>query len=117
MKKLLSILILNVLIFNTAFAQNATTLNKGDIAPFSGILLTKERAEKAVKAEKANIVLKDLRIAQEELTEYHRQDARTQRRKLSEAKFGSFLNVVGAFVVGVLVTGFAFKVNQKIGEI
>jgi hypothetical protein len=111
------LILILILITNTAFAQNSTTLTKGDTAPFSGVLLTKDRAEKAVKAEKANIVLKDLRISQEELTEYHRQDARIQRRKLSEAKFSGFMSNTLYFVVGVLVTGFAFKVNQKIGEI
>lgn len=113
----MKIILILIFLTNSAFAQNATTLNKGDTAPFSGVLLTKERAEKAMKAEKSNIVLKDLRIAQEELTEYHRQDARIQRRKLSEAKFNGFMSNTLYFVVGVLVTGFAFKVNQKIGEI
>jgi len=112
----MKIILILILLSNSAFAQNATTLNKGDTAPFSGILLTKERAEEAMKAEKSNIVLKDLRIAQEELTEYYRQDARIQRRKLSEAQFSGFMSNTLYFVVGVLVTGFAFKVNQKIGE-
>lgn len=110
-------MILLITLTTSAFAQNAVTLEKGDITPFRGVLLTHERAEKAVKAEKSNIVLKDLRIAQDELIEYHKQDAKTQRKKLSEAKFDSFLANMGYFVVGVLVTGFAFKVNQKIGDI
>ena len=100
-----------------SFAQNAAKLNKGDIVPFDGILLTSERAEKAMKAEKKVLVLSDLRIAQEELTEYHRADARVQRRKLSNAKFESYLHNLGMFALGVILTGFAFKVNQKIGEI
>ena len=111
--KLLLIFILSI---NLTYAQDAVSIKKGEIAQFDGILLTKERAEEAMKAEKSNIVLKDLRIAQEELTEYYRQDARIQRRKLSEAQFSGFMSNTLYFVVGVLVTGFAFKVNQKIGE-
>jgi len=111
-----SILILTLLI-NSAFAQNSTTLNKGEIAPFKGILIVSERVEKLIKAEKSNIVLKDLRITQDELIEYHKYDAKTQRKKLSEAKFDSYRTNIGMFALGVILTGFAFKVNQKIGDI
>ena len=113
----MKMLILTLFLINSAFAQNSVPLNEGDIAPFSGHLVKKERIEKLIKAEKSNIVLKDLGIAQDELIEYHKQDARLQRNKLSEAKFKSFWVSTGYFVLGVLVTGFAFKVNQKIGDI
>jgi hypothetical protein len=112
----MKVLILLIIMINTAFAQS-TILNKGDIAPYSGILLTKDRAEKAVKAEKANIVLSDLRIAEEELTEYHRSDARRARTELSKSQIKGYLNVLGAFTLGVLAASFAFKVNQKVGDI
>jgi len=109
--------ILWIILINSTFAQNAVKLNKGDISPHDGILLTTERAEKAMKAEKRELVLSDLRITHEELIQYHKEDARMQRRKLSEAKFKSFWVSTGYFIIGVLVTGFAFKVNQKIGDI
>ena len=110
-------ILLFILLINSAFAQNSVTLKKGQVAQFDGHLVKKERLEKLVKAEKSNVVLKDLGVAQDELIEYHKHDARVQRRKLSEAKFGAYMTNIGAFVVGVLVTSFAFKVNQKIGEI
>jgi hypothetical protein len=113
MKELIVIIIL---ISNSAFAQNAVTLNKGDITPFSGILVKSERLDKLVKAEQSNVVLSDLRISQDELIDFHKQDARTQRNKLSKAEFKGFLANTGYFVLGVIITGFAFKVNQKIGD-
>ncbi len=112
-----TLILIMLLLSNTVFAQNSTVLNEGDIAPYKGVLLTPERAEKAVKAEKANIVLKDLRVAHMELIRYHKDDAKLSRKRLSEAEFDSNLKSIGMFVLGVVLTGFAFKVNQKIGEI
>ena len=111
------LMMIMLLLSNTVFAQNSTVLYEGDTAPYDGLLLTHERAEKAVKAEKANIVLKDLRISHMELISYHKSDAKLSRKRLSEAKFDSFLANMGYFVLGVVLTGFAFKVNQKIGDI
>ena len=108
-----------ILIFLMTFSTFAQSikLNKDQPAPFTGVLLKKEFAERLVKAEKQTLLLKDLRVAQEDLTEYHRQDAKDTRKKLSEAKFDSYLNTIGAFVVGALVTSLVFKVNQKVGDL
>lgn len=111
------LILLLILLINTAFAQNSVTLKKGQVSPFDGHLVKKERLVKLVKAEKKVIVLSDLRIHQEELIDYHKQDAKTQRRKLSEAKFDSYMNSLGMLILGVIVTALAFKVNQKVGEI
>lgn len=107
-------LIVLILLINSAFAQNAVSLNKDQKAPFEGVLLTKERAEKAVKAEKRQIVLEDLRISQEELIKYHRKDAALQRRKLSQAKFESHVYNIAYFLLGVVITGYAFKIQEDI---
>ena len=101
---------------NNSFADSIK-LEKGNEAPFTGFLIEKDRVEELVKAEKQNIVLKDLRITQDEIIEYHKQDARVQRRKLSEAKFDTFLANAGYFVLGAVLTGLTFKLNQKIGDI
>ncbi len=116
MKKLI-LIVLSIGLINSSFAQNAVSLNKGAVTPFKGVLITEEKAIELDKAKRSNIVLKDLRISQKELTEYHRQDARVQRRKLSEAKFKSYMGNIGMFVLGVILTGFTFKLNQKIGDI
>lgn len=99
---------------SNVFAQNAVKLNKGDTAPFTGALVKKERLEKLVKAEKSNLTLKDLSIHKDELIEFHKMDAKLQRQKLSEAKFDSNLKSIGMFVLGVVITGFAYKTVEKI---
>lgn len=109
--------LLIILSFQLVFAQNATTLQKGDIAPHSGILLTKERAEQAMKAEKKVIVLEDLKLTQDQLIDYHKEDAMRQRRKLSKAEFDSNVKAIGMFVLGVVLAGVAFKLSDKIGAL
>ena len=116
MRSLVLTILWIILTINSTFAQNAVKLNKGDITPFEGILLTTERAEQAMKAEKKVLVLEDLKMTHMELIDFHKTDARVQRRKLSEAQFNSFWVSTGYFALGVILTGFAFKVNQKIGD-
>jgi len=106
-----------IVLTNESFAQNAVRLNKGDIAPFTGTILTDSKLIELDKAQRSNIVLKQLGIAKDELIVYHKQDARVQRRKLSEARFKGFWANTMYFGLGVILTGFAFKVNEKIGDI
>ena len=96
-----------------AFSQ-VTRLEKGQVAPYTGALIGPERLDKLVKAEKKVIVLQDLRLTQDELIEYHRDSSRRYRKELSEQKFNSFLTNTGYFVLGVFITGFAFKSAEKI---
>lgn len=105
-----------ITLISNSFAQNAVYIDQGKPAPYDGVLLTVDRAEEALKAEKSIIVLKDLGIAKDELILYYKQDARVQRRKLSEARFKGFWANTMYFGLGVILTGFAFKVNEKIGD-
>lgn len=110
-------LLMLLLITNLTFAQNSAIVKKGDTVPFSGILLTEERAEEAVKAEKKVVTLEQLAEAQKALTEFHKEEAVVARKRLSEAKWDGFLSNTMYFALGVIITGFAFKVNQKIGDL
>jgi len=112
-----SFLILTLLIFwtNSAFTQSLR-LEEGESAPYTGFLITKEVAEEAAKNKLRVIQLKDLQITQEALTDFHRDSATEARKELTKAQIDTFLYVTGAFVLGVLVTGFAAKMNQKIGD-
>ena len=116
-RTLLMITLIISITINSVFAQNAVKLDKGEKAPFSGALVVEETLDELVKAKKSNIVLKDLRITQDEIIEYHKDQARTYRKKLSQAKWDGFWSNTGYFILGVVLTGFAFKVNQKIGDI
>ena len=105
------------MLINSSFAQNVVKLNEGSVAPFTGALVSDEKFNDLVKAKKKVIVLEDLRAAQEELIEHHKQAARVARTELSKAQFRGFWTNTGYFVLGAILTGFAFKVNQKIGDI
>lgn len=116
MKRSLVLMTLMIFWVNSAFAKSVT-IQKGEVATFSGHLITSDVAEEAAKNKLKVIKLEDLRIAQDELIKYHESQSKGYRKKLSEAKFEAFTHVLGAFVLGVLVTGFAAKMNQKIGDL
>lgn len=113
MKKLIVLLTMLIISINS-FAQNAILLEKDQKAPFSGTLVKNERLDKLIKAEKRELVLKDLGLAKDELIEYHKKDAQTQRKKLREAKFDSFISNVGYFLVGCILTSVSFKIAQEV---
>ena len=113
MKKIIVLLIM-LTISTNSFAQNAVLLEKDQKAPFSGTLVKNERLDKLVKAEKKNIVLSDLRIAQDELIDYHKADAKRQRKRLSEAKFEAFWTNAGYFLLGCVLTSVSFKIAQEV---
>ena len=109
MKTMIRMILLITLMSNVAFSKEATYLNKDDIAPFDGILLTEERAEKAMKAEKKVIVLEDLRITQEELIKHYKEVAQEERDERVKQEFSNSVKNIGYFLVGTLITAFAFK--------
>jgi len=111
------ILTMLLLVSTNSHAQNAVKLDKGQPSPFTGVLVTESKIIELDKAQRSNVVLKDLAIAKDDLIEYHKKDARTQRGRLSQAKFNSWTSNVGYFVLGVVLTGFTFKISQKIGDI
>ena len=110
-------MILLITLTSNALASDAVGVKKGEEVPFDGILLTYERAAEATKNERKLQVLKDLRVADKELVDYHIENSRQARLQLREIQIKSYLGVVGAFLVGAVVTSIAFKVNQKIGDI
>lgn len=113
MKNVCLLITLLLILMTDSFAQ-ATKLNEGEVAPFSGILMTKERAEKAAKAEKRELVLRDLGVIKDELIKYHKKDAQTQRDRLREAKFDSFISNTGYFLLGCVLTSISFKIAQEV---
>lgn len=111
------IIILVILLNNLTFAQNSVIIKEGDTAPFSGILLTEERAEEAVKAEKKVVTLEQLAEAQKELTQFHMDDASEARKRLSRAKWNGFLVNTGYFLLGAILASVAFRVNKEVGSL
>ena len=116
MKKILLTITL-IISINNSYCVNAISLNKGETAPFSGALVKPERLDSLVKAEKKNIVLKDLGLVKDELIEYHKDSAKKYRKKLAEEKFNSFWTNTGYFLLGIILGSVAVKTSEKIGNI
>jgi len=98
-----------LLIVRLAHAE-MTTLKKGDVAPYDGILSDaaqmkefRQINEDKKNLELQNLKLKDLSAIQDERVELYKSEL-----KSSEAR--SFWKSVGYFTLGVLITGFAAKV-------
>lgn len=116
MKNLIMILLLTTLTVNSAISQDALFVDKGEPAPFSGILLTKERAEKAIKAEKKVIVLEDLRLTEKQLKEHYKDLAEKERNHRVKSELYNNVKNIGYFALGTILAAFAFKTVQKIGD-
>lgn len=110
------ILTITLIISINSFAQNAVKLNKGEVAPFTGALVKPDRLDKLVKAEKAEAVLRDLRVTHESIIKFHRKDAQRQREKLSEANFKNSIYNTGYFLLGVILASYAFKLQGEINR-
>ena len=116
MKNLILMMLLTGLIGNS-FAQNAVKLNKDEVAPFTGVLVTEEKIKELDKAQRQNVVLRDIGLTKDQLIDYHKRDAKRQREKLSEAEFDAFLEKTGYFVLGTVLAAIAFKINDKVGDL
>lgn len=114
MKNLLTMIFLITLTINNSFADNIVPIKLDEPAPFSGYVITKERLTEAYKAEKKVVLLEDLKLTQDSLIKYHKDDAAEQRSQLSKAKFKSNLYNIGYFLLGVVLSSYAFKVSEDI---
>lgn len=109
---MIKFILIFLLSFNT-YAQNAVTIKKGDKAPFSGILVTEEKAIELDKAHRKVLVLEDLRIHDKELAEHYKTVAKDTQKKLNKAKFEAYTTGIIGFGLGILISCFAFKVVQE----
>jgi hypothetical protein len=114
----IQILILTLIIsIQSSFAQNAVKITKGSKSPFSGVVLKESTFNGLVKSDKKVLKLEDLSIVQDELIDYHKYEASAYRKELIKEKIGNNLTSIGYFVLGVLVTSFAFKVQQGVDRL
>lgn len=114
--KILVSTILMIILTTSSFAQS-TIVKQGDPAPYDGVLLTPERAEKAVKAEKKVIVLSDLRLTQDQLIDHYKDVADQERKQRLKNEFDNGLKNMGYFILGTLLTAFAFKTVETVRDI
>ena len=105
-----------LLIFLFAFdcyAQEAVRLDKGKPSPFTGILITDDKAKELYKAEQSEITLRQLRIADKELSDHYKYLAKDAQEKLNKAKLEAYWSGTTGFILGVGISLFTFKVIQE----
>lgn len=100
-----------------AFGQQQVILNKGDLAPYDGILSDKEQMkqyreinENNKRLEKQNIKLKDLVIVNEKKADFFKEEMEQYKTEASIERTRSFWSKVGYFALGAVLTGVAAKV-------
>lgn len=94
--------------------ESTVKLKAGDISPFDGFLLKKERVVELDKAERKIPLLEAKISLQEDLVEFHRDEAGKARRNLSKERWEGNLKGVYGFLIGVATMSIAFKLTEEI---
>ena len=113
MKKLLLAITLIISIVNISFAQNATKLNEGNSAPFSGVLLKESTFNDLVRADKKVITLEEINKLSDEEIDRLKGDNKALQDEITTSKFTNSIKVYGAFLLGLGTSILAFKTLEK----
>lgn len=113
-------LIVFLILINTSYAQEVKTLKMGDLAPFDGVLFSYKK-ELELRQQKLDydraLELNGLYKEKIDIQQQRIKDRDEELKLLSEkAKNNdSFLKIVGAFMLGsVITTGIAYGVSKSI---
>lgn len=101
-----SLLVLLLIIPTLSMSTVAQKIDKGQPAPFNGVIITEEKAVELYKAEKKVIVLEDLRLTEKELSEVYLKKTKDLSLKLNRSESELFWYKVG---IGVLVGAFVYR--------
>ena len=94
-------ILLILILLSSTIGWSAETLNKGDLAPYDGVIFNNEEANELVATDKKVLVLEKLRIQYEDKIELQEQRIGLLRGSLEDQnKFWKIGNV-GWFSIGV----------------
>lgn len=109
-------LILTLTIWTTSYSANIVKINKGDPAPFSGVLVTNAKLDEFAGTKKKSELqdgkirsLEALSLNLKDQIAYQKDRARTYQREVLKADTKRFFSNSGYFILGVLLTGVAAK--------
>ena len=109
-------LILALVVASNAMAQNLQRINKGDVAPSSGWLASDKIIQDAARNEdllllkdKEILKLEHLRVLDLGDMEHYKTRAKQLESQLHKEEAKRGLYSAGAFILGVVITGFAAK--------
>lgn len=110
-------LLMITLIISHANSQDIVKLNQGEVAPFTGALVSPDRLnefritdEEHKIAKKQIIQFKDLQIVNDQRIDYYKSTTEEYKEELSEERTKSTIKSAGYFLLGALLTGLATKV-------
>lgn len=111
---------------NTSFAQEAVDLQKGQSAPFSGVLLSQIKADSVKKEllekdklQEINESFKRSILLHKENETYYEQQTkflRDENKELSKKVTLSTIEKIAWVTLGIIATGVAFKGVQTIAK-
>lgn len=92
------------LVVNISYADVSYKIKKGQSSPINGVVLTEEKVVELYRIEQREMVLKDLRIVEKELTEKYKQENRNLVKKLNNTKSEVFwykmgLGILSGFLI------------------
>lgn len=126
MKKIIIYHLLIFLIIESSYAQNAIDITKGQPAPYSGVLLSKEKAESIKneliekdKLKEINESYKRTVNLYKENEQYFNEQIKFLRNENNELnKKANFTDIekIGWFTLGIILTGFTFKGIQSVSK-
>lgn len=115
MNKVLTICIVIIFSFSS-FAGQLTKLQKGDKAPYDGILADSKQMKNFRKIEEErkllelkNIKLSELGKIKDNKIDLYQKDLSNTHKEFAKYKTKTFFTNTGYFVLGVILTGFAAK--------
>lgn len=94
--------------------ENAVKLSAGDISPFDGYLIKEDRVIELDKAERKVPLLEAKIRLQNDLVEFHRDEAGKARRNLSKERWEGNLKGVYGFLIGIVAMSITFKLTEEI---
>jgi hypothetical protein len=92
-----------------SFAQDSVAIKKGEPAPFSGNLVKTELLQEFFKSHQKVPLLEESIELHKQKHEIYKESLRESEKQLSRANLKANLGMIGAFALGVVLTGVAAK--------
>ena len=116
----MKVIILSFFLCSSVFADSAVALQKGQIVPFDGILITKEKSKELRQIEKDNGVLKKQKTTLQELgkvlelqREVWKESSNENFKQYKKEQFKGNLRGIWGFLVGVGITSFGYIIAKE----
>jgi len=101
---MLKLLLLLFISSSFVYSNDAVLLKKGNEAPFTGVLVSEQRLDRLVTAEKSNLTLKDLRLIDGDIIKYQNDQIKQLNSEITKKEWSSIGQSLLMFILGVTTT-------------